>query len=412
MRIHEPMPSRDPADASAPAPSSPRWLEAGIVLAKRKWAVAGITLLFAAVAAIAAMLMPVLYTAGAKILLPQQTASITTAMLGQLGALASLGGRDIGLKDPTDIYVTMLSSRSIADAIIRRFDLMKVYRKQHMVDCRETLSKRAEITVDKGSVIAISVDDQDPKRAAAIANAFFEELGILMRRLAITETSQRRLFFEREMESVKGSLAAAETALKDSQQTSGLIQPDAQAKATIETYAGLRAQIAAKQVELTAMRQFATDQNPDYVLAKEQLAALRDQLRIVQKQSNVGDGDLSLPTREIPQASLTYLRRLRDVKYFEALYEVLGKQYEAAKLDEARESVVIQTLDSAVEPEKKSKPNRRQLVLAGAAAGFVLSLFLVFAAEARERLLADPKSAARWRAFRLHLARRRVTEEL
>jgi tyrosine-protein kinase Etk/Wzc len=411
MQIHESV-SLDSQSASGRGPAAPAWLEAGIVLAKRKWLIAGVTVLFAAGSAVTALLLPVLYTARAKILLPQQTASVASTMMGQLGALAALGGKDIGLKDPADIYVTILGSRSIADAVIRRFDLMKVYGKQRMVDCRETLSKRAEITVDKGSVISIAVDDQDPKRAAAIANAFFEELGMLMRRLAVTEISQRRLFFEREVESVKASLAAAESALKELQQSSGLIQPDAQARATIEGYAGLRAQIAAKQVELSAMRQFATEQNPDYTLAKEQLSALRDQLRVVQKQSSLGDGDLSVPTREIPKASLGYVRRLRDVKYFEALYEVLGRQYEAAKVDEARDAVVIQTLDSALEPEKKTKPNRRQIVLGGAAAGLVLGLFLAFLRETRDRLLANPIAAARWRAFQSHLLGRAATKEL
>ncbi len=396
---------RPAAGAVRGDPSERDVLDLLIVLSQRKRAILRTTLAAAVLAAIVALVLPNRYTATAKVLPPQQSQSLAASMIGQMGALgpmASIAQKDLGLKNPGDLWVSMLRSRTVADALVRRFDLLRVYRDGRVSDARRDLEDATGIVVGKEGLIAISVEDKEPSRAPQIANAYVEELRKLTQDLAATEAGQRRIFFERQLEMARNNLADAEQALKQTEQTTGLIQLDGQAKAIIESVVKLRALIAAKEVELRARRLFSTEQNPDTKLGEEQLLGLRAQLAGLEKQSegsnggSGGDaGNVQVPVGTVPEAGLQYVRRLRDVKYAETMFELLAKQYEAARLDEAKTAAVIQVLDPAIEPDRKSSPQRSWIVIVAGAIGFFGSVGYIVLADAFRRLRSVPGAAAR-----------------
>ena len=379
------------------------WL---IVLSRGKRIILRTTLASAVLAAIVALILPNRYTATANILPPQPSQSLAASMIGQLGALgpmAAMAQKDLGLKNPSDLYVGMLRSRTAEDALIRRFDLLRVYRDKRMSDARKHLENASSIAVGKDGFIRISVEDKDRRRAPQLANAYVDELRRLTQDLAVTEAGQRRLFFERQLELAKNHLADAEQALKQTEQTTGLIQLDGQAKAIIESVVKLRAAIAAQEVELHAMRLFSTEQNPDVRLGEQQLSGLRAQLVLLEKQS--GGGDVQLPVGNVPEAGLQYVRKLRDVKYAETIFELLAKQYEAARLDEAKTAAIIQVVDPALEPDRKSSPWRSLIVGLAALLGFFGSCLYGLIADALHRMRLEPESNAHLVALRTAISK-------
>jgi tyrosine-protein kinase Etk/Wzc len=322
---------------------------------------------------IASLVMPNVYKARATILSPEQPQSAAAAMLGQFGVLAGFAGKDLGIKDPTAQMIGVLKSRTMADHIIDRFHLESVYHVRLRSDARESLAQATTLTAGKSDgIITIEVEDRDPKRAADIANAYPEELALLTQNLAFSEASQRRLFFEKQLENVRGQLSNAENELKMTQEKSGVIQPEGQAKAIIEAYAAVSGQIAAKEVQLQSMRSFATPNNPDLQHAESELAALKVQLAKIEGRKDRESGNIQIPTERIPTLGLEYIRKFRDVKYYETVYELLAKQFEAAKIDEARQGAIIQVLDRATEPDKRSRPIRSLIMLLALSSGIML----------------------------------------
>ena len=240
----------------------PDVIEVLLVLAREKKRILLVTLAVAVLATIVVFLLPKMYTATATILPPQQKQSALTSMIGQIGAIAGLGASDLGLKNPADLFVAMLTSRTIEDSLINRFDLRKVYGVKRYQDARKKLGNRSEIIATKEGLISIAVTDREPKRAADIANAYVDELHSLNQNLAITEAAQRRLFYEQQLKAERDELSVAELALKQVQEKSGLLQPDAQGRTIIASIADLRAQVASHEVQLQTMRSYATPEQP------------------------------------------------------------------------------------------------------------------------------------------------------
>ncbi len=390
---------RDVLSKRQPAVEGPREVDAIAVLqvlASSKMRIVKVTLAAALLACIVAMLLPKMYTATTTVLPPQQNQSTAMAMLGQLGAIAGLGSADLGLKNPDDLFVAMLGSRTIEDRLIDRFDLRRVYSRKQYQAARKTLESRSEIVAEKEGLISISVTDRDPKRAAELANAYVEELHALNGNLAITEAGQRRVFYQQQLDAEREALTQAEVALKQVEEKSGLIQPDAQGRAIVSAVADMRAQVAVHEVQLQAMRTYATESNPDLKLAQQELAGLRAQLAKLERNTGqLGNGNLQVPTRQLPAVELEYLRRLRDVKYHEGVYDFLNKQLEASRIDEAKDAILVQVVDKAVAPERKSGPDRLLIALVSAAIAFLLSCLGILLIEALRRKQQDPNDGAR-----------------
>lgn len=328
-----------------------------IVLAKRKGLILGITFGAALITAVVTLTMTPIYKAETKILLPQQgSSSMASQLVGQLGGVAGLAGGAIGLKTSNDLYIALLKSRPILDNIIDKFKLMELYKAKYREDARKTLVSALKAQDDKKSeIISIGVEDKDPKMAADIANTFVEELRDYNKKLALTEASQRRLFFEEQLKDAKEALIKSEEAMQGFQEKTGALKIDDQAKAVIEGIAQLRAQIASKEIELRVMRSFATPQNPDLQRVEDEIGGLKAEMAKLETRGGSGYDPL-MPTGRMPQVGTDFIRRMRDLKYNETLYEIMAKQYEMAKLDEAKDAAIIQVIEKAIPPEKKVKP--------------------------------------------------------
>jgi uncharacterized protein involved in exopolysaccharide biosynthesis len=264
-------------------------LDVLVVLAQNKRFILRFVLGAAALAMVVSLILPVSYEGKVVLLPPAQSSSIGSSLLsqlggnmGSLGSLASLAGGSLGIKNPSDMYLSLLTSRTVEDAIIYRFDLMKEYRAKYISDARKDLERHTTAVAGvKDGLIRLSIEDHDRKRAAELANAYVEEFRKLSASLAITEAARRRMFFEQQMQDAKVNLTNAEEAMRKTQQSTGVLQIDSQARSLIESAAVLRAQVVAKQVQIQSMRSFAADDNPELILARQQLAALETQLQHV-----------------------------------------------------------------------------------------------------------------------------------
>jgi uncharacterized protein involved in exopolysaccharide biosynthesis len=397
----------------AEQPTEFRMLEILIVLAKRKRFIFRSLVLGVLIALAVGFLMPKKYEATTRIMPPQQSQSIATAMLTQLGPLAALAGKDVGLHSASDLYIALLKSRTVADDLIKHFSLMQVYGKSTLVDTAKRLEEQTEIKAGKEGVISIGVRDRDPDRAAGLANGYVEELRQLTQTLAVTEAGRRRVFFEHEVQNTSEDLAKAELALKQTQETTGMLQLDSQAKAMIEAYMTLRAQVAAKDAEVEAMRSFATAENPDLVRAQHELAALRSEIGRFERGQG-GSSVADVPLAKVPGAGLEYLRRLRELKYREALFELLIKQYEVARIDEAKDAAIIQTVDKAERPEVQMRDWQMRLLIGVVVVVLVLLVAVIaaFVMEAIERAKENSQYAANLQLFRFYWSSGRKTGDV
>jgi tyrosine-protein kinase Etk/Wzc len=382
-------------------------LDVLVLLLEHKLFIVRFVLGAALLAAVVALLLPVRYEAKTVLLPPAQNSSISSTLLGQLGGLGSLGslaslaGGGLGIKNPADMYVSFLTSRTVEDAMIQRYGLMKEYHRKRMSDTRKEFEHRTTaVAGTKDGLIRISVEDRDPKRAAELANGYVEEFRRLSASLAVTEAARRRLFFEQQVQQAKDKLTEAEEAMSKTEQSTGVLQIDSQARALIESAAILRAEVVAKQVQIEGMRSFATDDNPNLILAKQELAALQSQLaHVAGSQSDTGS-DINLSKGRVTQSGMEYLRRFRDLKYEESVFELLAKQFEIAKLDEAREGSIIQVVDAAVPPDRKSSPHRALIVVTSTVLAFFVAVFCVWLRKRLDAAFELPENRQRLRTIR------------
>jgi len=316
-------------------------------------------------ACVVTLLMPNIYESTAKILPPQQEKGGLGAMLGGMGDLAALAGISVG-GGSGDLYVGMLQSRTIANAIIDRFDLMMVYNQEYRVNTYENLSKHVDVSLGKkDGIISISVEDNDPQRAADIANAYVEELKKLNVQFNLNNAGRERHFLENQLQLVKADLTKAEDNLKTFQEINKAIRIDDQATAIIEAISKLKGELASKEVELGVLLSSQTEQNPEVKMLRQGIAEIKEQVRKLE-QSPAGkrvSDDIFITTSEVPDLGVQYARLMRDFKIQETLFELLTKQYEVAKISETKNMSTIQVLDLAQPPDRKSKPRRSLIVL-------------------------------------------------
>ncbi len=320
------------------------------------------------------------FTASLLFMPPLQQQSQAASALASLGALANLAGAGAA-RTPSDQYVSMLESVTISNRIIERFELLRVYDVEYQVDARRDLARNTRFSVGKkDGLIRIEVDDLDPQRAARIANAYVEELRKLSATLAITEAQQRRAFFEGQLKQTRDRLAKAQELLEASGISQGALR--AEPKAAAEAYARLRADVTAAAVKLQALRQSLSDNTPEVAAAQSVLSSLQAQLRKAEQSNGTTGSDAD------------YISRFREFKYQEALFDLFARQFELARVDEAREGALFQVVDPATPPEKKSKPKR---LITAALAGILAFVILIVAISARaslRRVAADPSRSS------------------
>lgn len=373
-----------------------------IVLAKHARKLIIIPIGVAVAAGAISFAIPNTYQTSTKLLPPQQSQSGAAALLSQLGGVAGAVAGSAGLKGSNELYVGMLKSRTIADRLIAKFNLQKTYEADTLEQARKILESNTAIAAGKDGLITIAVEDKNKKLVAQLANSYVQELLTLTKVLAVTEAAKRRLFFERELKQAKDRLASSEIALKSGLLNHGLTSVDSESRGMVEVIGRVRAQISAKEIQLNSMRPFVTESNSDFRRANEELRSLRAKLTDLEN----GDSTAVSSPEQGTQPGLQNIKLLRDVKYYQMLYELLAKQYEAARLDEAKDSSVIQVLDSAIEPERKSKPKRSVIVLGALFASFigVLGWALV-----REKLIPLSVSPEKWALLKSNLRSNKKT---
>lgn len=340
----------------------------------------------------AAFLATPTFTARTVIIPPTQSQGGAAAALSSLGALASLAGASVGgVKNPADQYVGLLQSATVADRIIERFKLVEVYDVKYREDARKVLSNVVQATVGKkDGLITVEVDDHDPQRAAEIANQLVAELRSLSAGLALSEAQQRRAFFEDQLKQTRDNLTAAQKALEASGFNQGAIKAEPQAAA--EGYAALLAEITAGEVRLQALRRSLADNAPEVQQALARLSALRGQLsRLEASTPRGGDAD--------------YVGKYREFKYQETLFDLMAKQFEMARLDESHEGALIQVVDPATPPERKSAPKRAFIAIAATLATLLLMASYLIVRHAWRRSAGDPARAEKINQLRAALRR-------
>lgn len=411
--IHTSSAASSPLDAGfeeLPPTSGSILIEVLTQLAERKWTILKITGAAVLIGLALCFLLPVRYTATTEILPPHQTQSAADLFVGQLassnlGALAGMAGGGLGLKSPDDLYIGLIKSRPVLDALIERFNLQREYHSRDLTGARQKLGDNTSVVSEKSGLISISVTDRNKAQAAAMANDYTRQLRALTQSLAVTEASQRRLFYEQQLKSAKQDLDKAAFAFQQVEQKKGLVQPDAQAKALIGSLATLRAQAAAKQVQLQAIRSYSTEHNPEVALAENQLASLQAQIQQLERRKNPsGPSDFSI--EDVPSAGMDYLSAEHELRYRQTLFDLLIKQYDAARLDEAKEAAVIQVVEPAIPPDRKSSPKRAMLMAVFTVGGCFIACILALLQWWRELLQEDPVVAGQLHGLRSALSLR------
>ena len=309
------------------------------------------------------------FTAKTSFMPPQQQQTGAAGALASLGALAGISG---AVRNTGDQFVAFAQSRTVADAMMTRFDLKTLYDEKLGHDTRLKLADNTRIVLGKkDGIITVEVDDHDPKRAADMANAYVEEVRKLTAGLTLTEAQQRRAFFEGQLKQVRTKLDAAQAALQGSGLSTESIK--AEPKAAVEALARLRAELTTAEVRLQMLNSSLAEQTPE---VQQQTAAVN---RLRSELTRAGQAEQSM--------SGGYVGAYREFKYQEALFELIARQYELARVDEARDGGQLQVIDVAQAPERKSKPKRSLLMLAGAALA-LLAVFVHTAKTLKQRRLA------------------------
>ena len=319
------------------------------------------------------------FTAVTTFMPPQQAQSSAATALAALGPLAGLAGGAVGASNTGDRYVALMQSVTVSDRLIERFKLMEVYESKFRIDARKALTGNVRISLGKkDGLVSVEVDDTSPQRAADIANRYVDELRRVTAGLAVTEAQQRRMFFEQQLQQSRDRLVQAQQALQASGFNPGALK--AEPKAAAEGYARLKAEVTAAEVRLQVTRGTLTESAPEVRQQQATVSALREQLaRTERATESVGGPD--------------YIGRYREFKYQETLFELYARQFELARVDESREGALIQVVDPATPPERKSKPKRAITSLVAFVATLMALVFWVLVRPSNRRLKA-PNSPA------------------
>src|ERR1035438_8275147 len=359
------------------------------MLRQGKMTIIAVTLGVFLVVTVYAFLLPFRYTSIVSFIPPSGGSGSMASMLA--GQLSAFGAGDLlgGVKNSGELYAGILRSRSVTGELVKRFDLTQVYGVKKVSLAENILNSNMKVDVDaKSSIVTVDVTAKSPQLAHDLANACMDALSEANGRLALGQSSQRRLFFGEQLAKEKDDLEEAEVELKKTEEQSGLIAPSGQTEMEIGTIAQTQAQIAVREVQLAALRNSATEQNPEVIRLRSEIDDLQGQLGRLQRGS-ASKSTATIPTSKVPELQLEYVRKEREVKYHEALFDMLSRQYEAARLDEARDSPVLQVLDPASYPDVKSSPHRSYYMLGGLVFGFFASCVWVLIREPLRALRAS-----------------------
>jgi len=330
------------------------------------------------------------YQSTAEILPPQNGAGIGSGALSSLvSSAASVGGASemIGVRTPSTLYVDMLQSRTLADLVIDRNSLMEAYRAKSREAARKRLMRSTTITDDrKAGKIVVSVLDLEPVRAAQVARSYIDCLNTLLTERSTTSAHLERVFLEGRLASIREELTKDETELSNYSSQNGAYDTREQLRAVMDEASRIEAQLLTAEADMKSLQAVYAADSTRVKIAEARVKELRNALNRVRGNNNDGtkkQGTTSnLSLRELPKAGIEYADRYRKVMATEALYEVLTKQWEQARVQEAKEVPTVQVLDYPEVPTHKFSPSRVAMVLKNTMSlellvvvGFLLRMF-------------------------------------
>lgn len=363
-----------------------------LVIVRRLRLLVGLPLLCGVVAIVYSMISDPIYTATARILPPQYNENTVMAMQNDLGGNSQLGNASLTLQNPTDLFVGILTSRTIMDAVIETNQLLTYYKQPSVYDARKILSAATQIRATKDGIVSIAVEDTDREQAALLANSFVDEFYRFSESLARNQAQRRSKFYSVALDNARQQLAAAEATLLAIEKQTGYTRLDGQDQAIVLAAAELQAQISAREIQLKTMSGYATPDNPDYRLINRELGNLRTELKSLidgNSDNSVGNSVDDAPfvsLGQAPNALLAHNQARRDVAYWENILMSIGRYSELGTIDESRDMSLFQVLDWATPPQDKSKPRTRvNAILAVLGSGFSCLLWVLASAYVSQR---------------------------
>jgi capsule polysaccharide export protein KpsE/RkpR len=344
-----------------------------------------------------AFLIPKRYEAVARLMPPDQS-SAGAAMLGALTAkggdiLGAMAGEALGLRTSGAAVVGILTSRTVQDDLINQFDLRKVYWRKRYEDTRKILEKRTRIGEDKKSgIITITVQDSSPQRAADIARAYIDDLNRRVSQLTTSSAHRERIFLEERLKSVKTDLDRSTLQLSRFSSKTMTFDPQIQGKAMLEAAETLQGQLIAAESELSGLEQIYGPENSRVKAVAARAGELSAKLRSLRGEGTPGGsspGQIGPSIEQLPLLGNTYYDLARQAKINEAVYEALTKQYELAKVQEAKEIPSIKVLDEPVVPERKVWPPRLLIIVLGTVMTFLLDVLFLYSKQRAQQLAVD-----------------------
>lgn len=339
-----------------------------------------------------AFLIPTRYDSTARLMPPDSgqsggLAMAAAALSGGAGGLGGIATDMLSLKSTSDIFVGILSSRTVQDRLIEQFNLTKLYGNRRMEDVRNELAKRTGISVDrKSQIISLTITDHDPKRAAAMCDAYVAELNRLVAALSTSSARRERVFLEERLKTVNQDLELAEKDFSQFASKNAAIDVKEQGKAMVEAAATLQGQLIAAESEFEGLKQIYTDNNVRVRSVKARIDELKHQLdklggkgESMTEVSGQPSDSLYPSIRKLPLLGVTYADLYRRTRVQEAVFETLTKEYELAKVQEAKEIPTVRVLDAANIPENKSFPPRALIIFMGMTLALTAATTAVFA---------------------------------
>lgn len=334
--------------------------------------------------ALISILIPVRYQTVTRLMPPDSPSGmgmgLLAAMSGRVGmeGLGSIAGDVLGMKTSGALFVGVIQSQTVQDRVIREFNLMRVYHDGKIEDARKDLAEHTDVSEDrKSGIIAINVTDHDPKRAAAMAQSYVDELDRLVAQVSTSSARRERIFLEERLKAVKTDLDNSAKKFSDFASKNTAIDIPAQGKAMVDAAARLQGELIVAQSELEGLKQIYTDENVRVRSARARMDELQKKLNEIGSAGTVGaeknDNPLYPSIRKLPILGVTYADLYRQTKIEETVFELLTEQYEMAKVQEAKEIPSVKVLDAAVVPTKKSYPPRTVITALGTLLGLALA---------------------------------------
>ena len=365
-------------------------LDVAIVLAKYKKFIIALPLITAIIFAIVTSKDPDTFQAETTFMPPKKAESVSSLVssLGSLGSISGMLGGGGGIGAGNELYIAILKSRDMQYRLVKRLNLLAVYKTTSLEGARQALNGQTEIKTEKSGLIALTITDTDPKRAALLANGYTEELMRSNNELALSDAAQQRRIAEIQLLKAKNTLTEAETVVKQLQESTGLITVGPEV-------AVLQSMISTTQRQLKDMSLATTPGNSEYIKTQHKLTNLQAEIGKAQS----AKGYIS----KAPERILDFMHKTRDLKYAEALYQMAMQTLTAAKMNELTAGSTIQVIDRAIPPAQTSGPNRNRTVLIAFIAALFAAIIIAFLLEAIERSKQNPESTTQYQTIKNHL---------